>query len=76
MTFTLFNARTAPLLKNYNIFKHIDIVNTGSCVFLNKYLNNNSFSIFTEGFKLLSAVQSNNIISNRNVKWSLIGTKL
>ena len=49
-----FYAHNAHLFKNCNILQYIDIINIKSCVFVNKCLKNNPFSIFTEIFKLAS----------------------
>ena len=51
MNFAPFNSHNTLLFKNCNILKFIDIINTESSTLVNKFFNNNSFSIFTESFK-------------------------
>ena len=66
MNFAPFNAHITPLFKNYNILKFIDIINAGSCVFINNCFNIDSFSIFNENFKLVSTSHSYNTRSASN----------
>ena len=53
-------------LKNCNILKFVDIINVECCKFVNNCFNMDSFSIFTENFKLASATHSYNTRSARN----------
>ena len=66
MNFAPFNAHTTPLFKNCNILKFADIINVESCISINNCFNRDSFSIFNENFKLVSATHSYNTRSARN----------
>ena len=62
MNFPPFNAHTTPLMKNCNISKFADFINSESCVFINNCFNKDSFSIFNENFKLVSTMHSYNTV--------------
>ena len=66
MNFAPFNAHTTPLFKNCNILKFADIINVESCIFINNCFNKDSFSTFSENFKLVSTTHSYNTRSARN----------
>ena len=53
MNFALFNTHTTRLFKNRNILNFVDIINIESYIFINNRFNKDSFSIFSENFKLV-----------------------
>ena len=53
MNFAPFNAHTTRLFKNRNILKFVDIINIESYIFINNRFNKDSFSVFSENFKLV-----------------------
>ena len=66
INFSPFNACTTSLFKNCNILKFVDIINVEWYIFVNNCFNMDSFSIFTENFKLASAAHSYNTRSTKN----------
>ena len=46
INFTPFNSHTMPFFKKCNILKFADIINVGSCIFINNCFSNDPFSIF------------------------------
>ena len=56
MNFAPFNAHTTAFFKNCNVLKFDDIINVESCNFINICFNKDSFTIFNENFKLVSAM--------------------
>ena len=53
MSFAPFNSHSSPYFHNYNILKICDIINITACAFINNYFNSNTFSVFSERFKLV-----------------------
>ena len=66
MNFAPFDAHATPLFKNCNILKFADIINVESCIVINHCFNKDSFSIFSENFKLVATKHSYNTRSARN----------
>ena len=63
----LFLKKTLRIM-NFALF-NADIINLESCIFWNNCFNKNSFSIFSENLKLVSAMHSYNTRSARNGLW-------
>ena len=53
MSFAPFNSHSSPYFHNYNILKICDIINITACAFINNCFNSNTFSVFSERFKLV-----------------------
>ena len=53
VNFALFNTHTTRLFKNRNILNFVDIINIESYIFINDRFNKDSFSIFSENFRLV-----------------------
>ena len=64
MNFAPFNRHTTPLFSI--ILKFADIVNVESCIFINNFFSDASFSVFNKNFKLVLIAHSYNTNSARN----------
>ena len=52
MSFESFNSHSSFYFHDHNILKFYDIINIQACSFINNCFNSNTFSVFTERFKL------------------------
>ena len=64
ISFAPFNSHSSSYFCDYNILKFCDISDIEACGFINNYFNSNTFSLFAERFKLMSASHVHNIRSS------------
>ena len=64
MSFASFNSHSSFYFHDHNILKFCDIISIQACSFINNCFNSNTFSVFTERFKLISESHAHNTRSS------------
>ena len=64
---------TSPLFHRYKVLKFVDLVSLENCIFVNKYFNDEPFSLFSNHFK---PTASSNSYCTRSVSNGLIFKRL